>query len=121
MEVLRGSPRVHITISINPEFELGLDYVSILKEDQSVATSDLNKLEVGHARFTISSELGEITTGALLAIEYETNSAGQRTGWHLAVEPRQALVPLAEAMGKLVMAEAGDAIGRVAEAGIRDV
>jgi hypothetical protein len=52
MNVLSGSPRVDITISVNPQFELQLDHVSIQEQQPSVADFDGNRPEMGHARFT---------------------------------------------------------------------
>jgi hypothetical protein len=114
MNVLEGSPRVDITISVNPEFELRLVSVSIQERISVASDLDGNRLEIGHAWFSIFSEVGEISTGVLLAAEY----MGQGGTWRLVVVPRPALEPLAEAMGKLVMAEGGEAIRRQAEGGV---
>ena len=70
MNVLGGSPRVDITISVNPQFELRLDHASIQKHEPTAADFDGNRLAIGHARFSIFSEVGDITTGALLYVEY---------------------------------------------------
>ena len=117
MNVLRGSPRVDITISVNPQFELRLDHASIQKDAPTIADFDGNRLDVGHARFSISSEVGEITTGALLYVEYAVQDSQAEVPWRLVVVPRPALEPLAQAMGKLVMAESGVEIRRKAEGG----
>ena len=71
MNVLGGSPRVDITISVNPQFELRLDHVSIQEQQPTAADFEGNRIEMGHARFNIFSEVGEITTDALLFVEYE--------------------------------------------------
>jgi hypothetical protein len=76
-----------------------------------------NRLEIGHARFSISSEVGEISTGALLFVEYTGEDCQAEAPWRLVVEPRPALTPLLESMGKLVVAEGGMAIRRQALAG----
>ena len=65
MNVLKGCPRVDITISVNPEFELRLASVSVEERIPAAADFDGNQLEIGHARFSIFSEVGEITTGSL--------------------------------------------------------
>ena len=52
MNVLSGSPRVEITISMYPQFELRLDHVSIQKHEPTATDSDGNRLGIGHARFT---------------------------------------------------------------------
>lgn len=110
MNVLRGSPRVDITISVNPEFELRLDAFSVLASVPTAAECDGSRFEAGHARFSIFTEVGEISTGVLLFVEYTAAAA-----WRLVVQPRPALEPLAGAMEKLVMAECGEAIRRRAE------
>ena len=56
MNVLSGSPRVDITISVNPQFELRLDHAYIQKREPTAADFDCNRLEIGHARFIILSE-----------------------------------------------------------------
>jgi len=61
--------------------------------------------------------VGEITTGALLFVEYAGKEGEAEVPWRLVVEPRPALEPLAEAMGKLVLAESGEEIRRRAEGG----
>ena len=106
-----------ITVSVNPQFELRLDHASIQKHEPTAADFDGNRIEMGHARFSIFSEVGEITTGALLCVEYAGKDRQAEVPWRLVVVPRPALGPLAEAMGKLVMAEGGEAIRRRAEAG----
>jgi len=53
MNVLSGSPQVDITISVNPQFELRLDHVSIQKHEATAADFDGNRLDIGHARFTL--------------------------------------------------------------------
>ena len=113
MNVLKGSPRVDITISVNPEFELRLVSLSVPDRIPAAADLDGNRLEIGHAQFSIFSEVGEITTGALLAVEYTGNGGG----WYLVVVPRPALEPLAKTMGKLAMAEGEEAIRRCAVSG----
>jgi hypothetical protein len=117
MNVLGGSPRVDITISVNPQFELRLDHASIQQRAPTAADFDGNWLEIGHARFSIFSEVGEITTGALLYMEYPGKDRQAEAPWRLVVVPRPALEPLAEAMRKLLMAEAGEAMRRRAEVG----
>jgi len=117
MEVLYGSPRVDITISVNPEFELRLASLSVPESAPTAAEFDGNKLEAGHARFSIFSEVGEITTGALLFVEYAGQCNSTTATWRLVVQPRPALEPLAGAMEKLVMADGGEAIRRRAEGG----
>jgi|SRR5208283_1088845 len=117
MNVLSGSSRVDITISVNPQFELRLDHASIKEQQPTAADFDGNRLGVGHARFSIFSEAGEITTGALLFVEYAGQDSQAEVPWRLVVVPPPALEPLAEAMGKLVMAEAEEAIGKRAEGG----
>jgi hypothetical protein len=61
--------------------------------------------------------VGEITTGAILFVEYEGKDSQAEVPWRLVVVPRPALGPLAEAMGKLVAAESGKEIRKRAEAG----
>ena len=117
MNVLGGSPRVEITISVNPQFELRLDHASIQKHEPTATDFDGNRLEIGHVRLSIFSEVGEITTGALLFVEYEGKDSQPEVPWRLVVVPRQALEPRAEAMGKLVLAEGGETIRRRAEGG----
>ena len=119
MNLLGGSPRVDITISVNPPFELRLDHASIQESQPTTADFNGNRLEVGHARFTILSGLGEITTGALLFVEYAGKEDQAEVPWRLVVVSPPAIEPLAEAMGKLVMAEGGVAIRRRAEGGGR--
>ena len=51
-------------------------------------------------------------------MEYNAGGEGQRIDWRLVVEPRSALEPLAEAMGKVAMAEAEAAIRKQAEGGV---
>ena len=117
MNVLGGSARLDITISVNAQFELRLDHVSIQKRAPTAADFNSNRLAIGHARFSIFSEVGEITTGALLYVEYTGKESQEEVPWRLVVVPRPALGPLAEAMGKLVMAESGEVIGERAEGG----
>jgi hypothetical protein len=113
MNVLSRSPRADITISINPEFELRLDHWSIQENVPTAADFAGNRIEIGHARFSIFSEVGEITTGCLLFVEYAmADHTTAAAPWHLVVVPRPAFEPLAEAMGKLVMAEGEEAIRR---------
>jgi hypothetical protein len=83
MSVLQGSPRVEITISVNPEFELRLDRLCIQKQEPTAADFQGNRLEIGHAKFYIFSETGEINTGALLFVEYTGGRPQQqlRGGW----------------------------------------
>jgi hypothetical protein len=109
MNILSGSPVV-ITISINPEFELRLASLSVPESVPTAADFDVNRLEIGHARFSIFSEVGEITTGTLLFVEY----TGVGGVWRLVVVSRPPLEPLAEAIEKLVMEEGGEAIRRQA-------
>jgi hypothetical protein len=97
---------------VSPQFELGLDRVSIQKRAPSTADCDVNRLEIGHAGFTILSKVGEITSGVLLFVECAEKDRQTEVPWRLVVVPRPALTPLAEAMGKLVMAEAEEAIKR---------
>jgi hypothetical protein len=96
MNVLERSPRVEIAIPVNPEFELRLDRVSIQENGPTAADFEDNRLDIGHAWFSIFGEVWEITTVALLFVEYP----GGGGGW--------LFEPLAEAMGKLVMAEGGE-------------
>ena len=119
MNVLGGSPRVDITISVNPQFELRLDHASIQKQEPTASEFEGNRLDIGHARFFIFSEVGEITTGALLFVEYAGKDSQAEVPWRLVVVPPPALEPLAKAMGKLVMADSGEAIRRRAEGGER--
>ena len=109
-----GSPRVDIHLSVNPEFELRLDSLSVAESASSATDFAGNEIEVGHAKFTIFSEAGEIATGALLFVEYTRDHPA---AWRLVVVPRPALEPLAGSMEKLVMAEGGEAIEKRAEAG----
>lgn len=118
MDVSQRSPRVDITISINPEFELRLDALSVQDSVPTAAEFDGSRLEAGHARFSIFSEVGEITTGAFLFVEYTGEGNSTTAAWRLVVQPRPALEPLAGAMEKLVLTEGGDAIGRRAEGGM---
>jgi len=60
---------------------------------------------------------GEISTGALLFVEYKAEADAGRTEWRLMVQPRPAIESLTGAMGKLVLADGGEAIGRQAEGG----
>jgi hypothetical protein len=53
MNVLGGSARLDITISVNAQFELRLDHVSIQKHEATAADFDGNRLDIGHARFTL--------------------------------------------------------------------
>jgi hypothetical protein len=55
MSILGGSPRVDITISVNPQFELRLDHASIQKCTPTAADFDGNRLEIGHARSASSA------------------------------------------------------------------
>ena len=110
MNVLSGSPRVEIRISVNPEFELRLERLSIQEDEPNAADFNGNRFEIGHAWFNIFSEVGEIRTGAVLSVEYEARLGPGQTEWKLIVQPRPVLELLAEAMGKLVMAEGGEAI-----------
>ena len=100
---------------ISPQFELGLDRVSIQKHEPTAADFDGHRLEMGHVQFSIFSEVGEITTGALPYVEYAGKDRQTEVPWRLVVVPRPALAPLAKAMGKLGMAEAEEAIKRRAE------
>jgi hypothetical protein len=61
--------------------------------------------------------VGEITTGALLYVKYMGKDHQAGVSRRFVVVPRPALVPLAEAMGKLVVAESGKEIRKRAEAG----
>ena len=101
---------------VSPQFELRLDHVSIQKRAPTAADFDGIRLEIGHARFTILSEVGEITTDALPYVECAGKDRQTEVPWRLVVVLGPALAPLAEAMGKLVMAEADEAIKRRAEA-----
>lgn len=112
--ILKGASRVDIYLSVNPEFELRLDSLSVAESVPIAADFAGNKIEVGHARFSIFSEAGEITTGTLLFVEY---TGDHPAAWRLVVVPRPALEPLAGSMEKLVMAEGGEAIEKRAEAG----
>jgi len=62
---------------------------------------------------------GDITTGALPFAEYAGKDRQTKVPWRLVVVPRPALDPLSEALGKLVMAESREAIGKRAEGGER--
>lgn len=108
--VLKGSPRVDIHLSINPEFELRLVSVSIDKT--TPVMGECSVWEIGHAWFTILSEAGEISTGSLLLVERSMEAGVGRKGWRLAVQPRPVLATLAETMEKLVLAEAEEQISR---------
>ncbi|MGO9241471.1 MAG: hypothetical protein ACLPXM_20290 [Terriglobales bacterium] len=108
-----------ITISVNPQFELRLDHVSIQKRKPTAADFDGNKLEIGHTRLSIFSEMGEITTGALLFVEYAGKDSQAEVPWRLVVAPRPKFEPLVEAMGKLVLADSEEAIRMRAESGIK--
>ena len=115
MNVLSQSPRVDITISVNPEFELRLVSLSVPESVPTSADFDVNRLEIGHARFTIFSEAGEISTAALLHAEYTAvDHTAAAAAWHLVVVPRPALGPLAGTMERLVLIEGEDAIRRQA-------
>jgi len=112
--ILKGMSRVDIHLSVDPEFELRLDSLSVAGSVPTATDFAGSRIEVGHAKFTIFSEVGEITTGALLFVEYTVDYAAP---WRLVVVPRPALEPLAGSMEKLVMDESGEAIGKRAEAG----
>lgn len=107
-------PTVDIKISVKPESELRLSWLSI--PDREPVTADFNdrRLAIGIGSFNIFSEVGEITTEVVLAVEYGIDSERQRVAWHLVVTPRPALKGLTEVMGKLVMTEGGVAVMRQA-------
>lgn len=86
--ILKGASRVDIYLSVNPEFELRLDSLSVAESVPIAADFAGNKIEVGHARFSIFSEAGEITTGTLLFVEY---TGDHPAAWRLVVVPRPAL------------------------------
>ena len=121
MNVLSGSPRVEIKMSVNPEFELRLDRMSIQENEPAAADFTGNRLRIGHARFSIYSEVGEINTGALISLEFSDERSHAEMAWRLVVEPRPALDLLAEAMATVLMAEGGEAIRRHAVRGLRAV
>jgi hypothetical protein len=56
-------------------------------------------------------------SGALLYVEYARKNCQAEVPWRVVVVPRPALTPLAEAIGKLVMADGGEAIRKRAEGG----
>ena len=119
MNVLSQSPRVDITISVNPEFELRLVSLSVPESVPIAADFNVNRLEIGHARFAIFSELGEISTAALLYAEYtRVDDPMAAAAWQLVVVPWPALGPLAGAMERLVLVEGKEAIRRQAVRGI---
>jgi hypothetical protein len=96
-----------------------MDHLSVQRQEPTAADFKGDRLEIGHAKFCISSEVGEISNGALLFVEYTGAAPTAAAAWRLVVQPRPALEPLAEAMGKLVMAEGGEAIRKRAESGRR--
>ena len=108
------SPTVAIAISVKPEPELRVVWLSI--PDREPVTADFNdrRFAIGIGSFHISSEVGEVATEALLAVEYGIDGERQRVGWRLVVTPKPALAGLVEAMEKLVMAEGGEAVKRQA-------
>ena len=65
---------------------------------------------------TSSSRRGRLPL-ALLFVECAGKNRQAEVPWRLVVVPRPALDPLVEAMGKLVMAEGGEAIRKRAESG----
>jgi len=117
MNVLSGSPRVEIKMSVNPEFELRFERLSIQENEPTTADFDGNRFEIGHAWFNIFSEVGEIRTGAVLSVEFSAGPDAGHGEWRLVVEPRPALELLAEAMGTVLMAEDEEAIRRQAVQG----
>ena len=58
--------------------------MSIQKREPTAADFNSNRLAIGHARFSIFSEVGEITTGALLYVEYAGKAEAP---WRLVVVP----------------------------------
>jgi hypothetical protein len=115
MDVLKGFRRVDITIPVTPEFELRLVSLSVPESVPTAADFDGNRLEIGHARFAIFSEAGEISTAALLYVEYTAEDhTPVVAAWRLVVVPRPPLGPLAGAMERLVMVEGEEAIRRQA-------
>ena len=106
-------------MSVNPEFELRLDRISIQENEPTAAAFTGNRLRIGHARFSIYSEVGEINTGALISVEFAGEDSQAEVSWRLVVEPRPALNLLAEAMGTVLMAEGGEAIRRKVVQGLR--
>ena len=79
---------------------------------------DGNRLEIGYARFSIFSDVGESTTGARLYGEHAGKDHQAQVPWRLVVVPRPALGLLAEAMEKLALAGAEEAMRRPPEGGI---
>jgi hypothetical protein len=77
---------VYIAISVKPESELRVVWLSIA--DREPVTADFNdcRLAIGIGSFNISSEVGEVGTDALLSIEYTIDSERQRVGWRLVVD-----------------------------------
>lgn len=69
-----------ITISVNPDPELLLDYAQILKHDLPLEDFNDDRLQVGHAEFTIPGKVAEISTGALLPADYEIHDSEQNLG-----------------------------------------
>ena len=114
MDFANEAATVDIAISVKPESELRLIWLSI--PDREPVTADFNdrRLTIGIGSFAISSEVGEVATETLLAVEYGIDCERQRVCWRLVVTPRTALVGLVEVMEKLVMAEGGEAVKRQA-------
>jgi hypothetical protein len=61
--------------------------MSIQKREPTAADFNSNRLAIGHARFSIFSEVGEITTGALLYVEYAGKDSQAEAPWRLVVVP----------------------------------
>ena len=108
------SPTVDIAITMNPESELRLVWLSIPDQEPASRDFDDSRFRIGIAHFAIACEVGEITTDVLLAIQYHIESSRQRVCWHLVATPRPALKPLAAAMEKCVAAEGEEDVERQA-------